>query len=118
MKSINVTNYKGTEYNGAWNGKAYSSKVEGREDLHRIYIDNNPINITSEELKRLQNNDEKRQKNIAIGKVSEFFDWMEGQSDEIKKQMFLQALDMMAENSKRSKTCDAISTLRGYFYNI
>lgn len=117
MKNIEVTNFKGTTYSGSWNGKSYSSKIEGREDLNRIYVNSEPIHITDEELKRLQGEDENRQKRIAMNKVNDFFDWLEEQSEETKKQMFMKALDMMAENSKRSKTSDSINTLRGYFYN-
>ena len=115
MKHINVVNYKGTQYSGSWNGKAYSSKVEGREDLHRIYVDNDPIHITNEELKRLQSDDADRQARIAKNKVNDFFGWLEEQSEETKKHMFMQALEMMAENSKWSKTSASINTLREYF---
>ena len=115
MKNINVVNYKGTQYSESWNGKAYSSKVEGREDLHRIYVDNDPIHITNEELKRLQSDDAERQARIAKNKVNDFFGWLEEQSEETKKHMFMQALEMMAENSKRSKTSASINTLREYF---
>jgi len=117
MKKISVVNYKGTQYSGEWNGKSYSSKIEGRDELHRIYIDNDPVHITDEELKRLQSDDADRQARIAKNKVNDFFTWLEEQSEETKKHMFMQALDMMSENSKRSKTCEAIGTLRGYFYN-
>ena len=117
MKNINVVNYKGTQYSGAWNGKDYSSKIDGHNELHRIYVDNDPVHITDEELKKLQADDADRQERIAKNKVNDFFDWLEEQSEDTKKQMFMQALDMMAENSKRSKTGDSISTLKGYFYN-
>lgn len=53
MKEIKVINFKGTDYAGQWNGKIYQSKIDGREDLHRIYIDNNPIYITQEELNKI-----------------------------------------------------------------
>lgn len=118
MKNINVVNYKGTQYSGEWNGKAYSSKIDDHDELHRIYIDNNPVHITDGELKKLQADDADRQERIAKNRVNDFFDWLEEQPDEVKKQMFLQALEMMAENSKRSKTCDAIGTLRGYFHSV
>lgn len=117
MKNINVVNYKGTQYSGAWNGKAYSSKIDDHDELHRIYIDNNPVHITDEELKKLQDDDADRQERIAKNKVNDFFNWLEEQSEETKKQMFKQSLDMMAETSRRSKTRDAIGTLREYFNN-
>lgn len=115
MKNITVLNYKGQEFTGSWNGKAYSSKVEGREDLHRIYVDSNPIHIEDTELKRLQSEDGKRQQRIALEKSGEFFDWLEGQPDDIKKQVFLQALDAMREMSKGAESRKAVNALRCYF---
>lgn len=115
MKNITVLNYKGQEFTGSWNGKAYSSKVEGRDDLHRIYVESNPIHIEDAELKRLQSEDSKRQTRIALKKTGEFFDWLEGQPDEIKKQAFLQALDAMREMSKGAESIKAANALRCYF---
>ena len=115
MKRIEVVNYKGEKYSGLWNGKSYSSKIDGHPELCRIYLDNDPVHVTSEELKRLQDEDVSRQRRLAITKVDDFFIWLEEQPDEIKKHMFLQSLDMMAKNSKRSKTSDAITKLRTYY---
>ena len=115
MKNIKVKNWKGKEFSGSWNGKSYSSKIDGREDLYRIYVHSDPIHIEESELKRLQNDDESRQKKIAANKVDDFFSWIEEQPEEIKNRMFMQALDMMAENSRRSNTAEAIDALRVYF---
>ena len=115
MKRIEVVNYKGEKYSGLWNGKSYSSKIDGHPELCRIYLDNDPVHVASEELKRLQDEDVSRQRRLAITKVDDFFSWLEEQPDEIKKHMFLQSLDMMAKNSKRSKTSDAITKLRTYY---
>lgn len=118
MKRIDVVNYKGEKYSGLWNGKSYSSKIDGHPELCRIYLDNDPVHVASEELKRLQDEDVARQRRLAITKVDDFFIWLEEQPDEIKKHMFLQSLDMMAENSKRSKTSDAITKLRTYYSDL
>ena len=115
MKNITVLNYKGQEFTGSWNGKAYSSKVDGRDDLHRIYVDSNPIHIEDSELKRLQSEDGKRQTRIALEKTGEFFDWLEGQPDEIKKQAFMQAIECMRGMVKGAEPRTAINTLRSYF---
>lgn len=115
MKNITVKNWKGKEFSGSWNGKTYSSKIDGRNDLYRIYVDNNPIHIEESELKRLQSDDSERQKKIAINKINDFFSWVEEQPEEIKKHMFIQSLDMMSENSKKCKTAEAINALRSYF---
>lgn len=56
MKNITVKNFKGNEYTGEWNEKAYSSKIAGREDLLRIYIDNQATHITKEEYKKISDN--------------------------------------------------------------
>lgn len=115
MKNIEVKNFKGTTYSGSWNGKSYSSKIEGREELHRIYLDGDPIHITDEELKRIQDEDEERQRVLALNKVSKFFDWINEQPEEVKIESITSALNLMAENSSRSKTSKAISELRKYF---
>ena len=53
MKNISVRNYKGTEFEGAWNEKTYSSKIDGRPDLYRIYVDNESVHIEKEELAKI-----------------------------------------------------------------
>lgn len=53
MKTIKVTNFKGDVYEGDWNEKIYSSKIEGHPELHRIYINNVPIHITQDEYMRI-----------------------------------------------------------------
>lgn len=53
MRTVKVTNFKGTEYEGAWNEKTYSSKVEGQPELIRIYLSNEEIHITEEEYSKL-----------------------------------------------------------------
>lgn len=92
MKNINVVNYKGTQYSGAWNGKAYSIKIDGHDELHRIYIDSDPVHITDEELKRLQADDVDRQERIAKNNVNNFFSWLEEQSEEIKNRCLCRPL--------------------------
>ena len=49
MKNITVKNYQGKEFSGNWNEKVYSSKIDGRSDLLRIYINNEAVHITEEE---------------------------------------------------------------------
>ena len=53
MKKISVKNYKGTEFEGEWNEKTYSSKIDGRPDLYRIYISNESVHIEKEELAKI-----------------------------------------------------------------
>ena len=43
MKKISVKNFKGEEFEGMWNEKTYSSKIDGRPDLYRIYLDGESI---------------------------------------------------------------------------
>lgn len=54
MKNITVVDYNGITYEGEWNGKTYTSQVLGREDLYRMYVSNEAIHITKEELKKYQ----------------------------------------------------------------
>lgn len=62
MKSIKVQNWKGHTYEGSWNKKVYSSKIEDRQDLYRIYVDGNPIHIEKAELKRIAEDIEQAEK--------------------------------------------------------
>lgn len=55
MRTIKVKNYRGNEYNGEWNEKIYSSKIQEYPELLRIYVNNNCIHITPEEYKRITN---------------------------------------------------------------
>lgn len=50
MINITIKDYNGKEYSGKWNEKTYHSKIENREDLYRIYIDNEIIHVTPDEL--------------------------------------------------------------------
>jgi len=59
MKNITVKNFQGNEYTGKWNEKVYSSKIAGREDLLRIYVDNQAMHITKEEYKKISDNIER-----------------------------------------------------------
>ena len=45
MKKISVKNFKGEEFEGMWNEKTYSSKIDGRPDLYRIYLDGESIHV-------------------------------------------------------------------------
>ena len=49
MKNITVKNFKGTEFSGLWNEKVYSSKINDRSDLVRIYLNGETVHITVEE---------------------------------------------------------------------
>lgn len=45
MVCITVVDHEGTEQQGKWNGKVYSSKIDGKPDLARIYLDNKEIHV-------------------------------------------------------------------------
>lgn len=62
MKTIEVTNFKGTKYEGSWNEKTYKSNVSNRPDLYRIYVNEQPIHITDEEYSRLIADNEEAEK--------------------------------------------------------
>lgn len=67
MKNITVVDYNGITYEGEWNGKTYTSQVLGREDLYRMYVSNEAIHITKEELKKISDDVERSDKEISDG---------------------------------------------------
>ena len=89
MLEITITDYRGQEHSGKWNGKTYSSKVEAQPDLYRIYLDDVAFHITYEELERLTNNAKKEQiirtKQIADDFLTKFKDF------EIEEKIFVLA---------------------------
>lgn len=52
MKNIKVTDYLGKEFEGNWNEKFYSSKIEGTK---RIYVDNVEVLIKNEDVEKIGN---------------------------------------------------------------
>lgn len=74
MKNITIKNWKGDTYSGLWNGKTYSSKVEGHDELIRIYVDNEPIHVTQEAISDLGANIEKDRKIRTHEKINLFVD--------------------------------------------
>ena len=53
MKKISVKNFKGEEFEGMWNEKTYSSKIDGRPDLYRIIWTANPFMSKKKSLRKL-----------------------------------------------------------------
>ena len=114
-RNVKVIDYEGTKYSGHWNGKNYPSQIEGRDDLHRIYVENVPIHITAGELKKLQSDEVARGKMIVNGKILDFFTWLEAQDIGAQKDAFIEALDAMRQQTRTVETKKAINTLRDYF---
>lgn len=114
-RNVKVIDYKGTKYSGHWNGKNYPSQIEGRDDLHRIYVENAPIHITAGELKKLQSDEAACGKKIASGKIQDFFTWLEAQDIGTKKYAFTEALEAMREHTKTIETKKAANILRDLF---
>lgn len=56
MQTVTVKNYEGKEYTGVWNEKTYTSQIEGRPELYRIYLSEVRVHITAEELSMLGKN--------------------------------------------------------------
>lgn len=56
MQTVTVKNYEGKEYTGVWNEKTYTSQIEGRPELYRIYLSDVRVHITAEELSMLGKN--------------------------------------------------------------
>lgn len=47
---ITIIDYTGAERSGNWNGKTYSSKISGKPELARIYLDNKEIHVDKDAL--------------------------------------------------------------------
>lgn len=47
---ITITDYTGAERSGSWNGKTYSSKISGNQELARIYLDNKEVHVDKDVL--------------------------------------------------------------------
>lgn len=69
MKNIEVTNFKGTTFEGAWNEKTYASNIADRPDLYRIYVNDHAIHITEEEYNRLVAGNEEAEKRMLNEKM-------------------------------------------------
>lgn len=54
MKNIRIIDYLGNEFDGSWNEKFYSSKINGTK---RIYIDNTEVIIKNEDVDKIGNAD-------------------------------------------------------------
>lgn len=52
MVYITVIDYMGEEQAGKWNGKIYSSKVDGNAELARIYLDNKEVHVDKDVLEK------------------------------------------------------------------
>ena len=85
MKNITVLNFKGESFSGEWNEKTYSSQIPGNEDLYRIYVSNEAIHITRQELEKITSDINKNDEEVAdrILKMALNF------SEEQKKQLFI-----------------------------
>lgn len=52
MVCITVVDHEGTEQQGKWNGKVYSSKIDGKPELARIYLDNKEVHVDKDILEK------------------------------------------------------------------
>lgn len=55
MSEISVFSFEGKEFSGYWNEKIYSSQIDGKSELLRIYVDGKVLHITPEEYMRITN---------------------------------------------------------------
>jgi hypothetical protein len=85
MNEITVKNFQGKEFSGKWNGKTYPSKIEGRPELHRIYVNDKEIHITDEELHRIINE----------------IQGAENKNEETTMQIIMKMFDGLTEENKR-----------------
>lgn len=50
--NITIVDYSGTEQAGNWNGKTYSSKINEKPELARIYLNNKEIHVDKDALEK------------------------------------------------------------------
>lgn len=60
MRNIKINDYLGNEFEGNWNEKFYSSKIENTK---RIYVDNKEVIIKNEDIEKISTT-EKAGKNV------------------------------------------------------
>jgi hypothetical protein len=100
MREITVKNFQGKEFTGKWNGKTYPSKIEGRPDLHRIYVDDMAIHITDEELERIVNeiqSAENKNEETTMQLIMKMFD---GLTDENKRKIVNALMSQYTEKKR------------------
>ena len=85
MKNISVSDFKGEFFSGEWNEKTYSSQISGKENLYRIYVSNELIHITRQELEKITFDINKNDKEVADRILKMALDF----SEEQKKQLFI-----------------------------
>ena len=85
MKNISVSDFKGESFSGEWNEKIYSSQISGKEDLYRIYVSNEPIHITRQELEKITSDINKNDEEVADRILKMTLDF----SEEQKKRLFI-----------------------------
>jgi hypothetical protein len=100
MREITVKNFQGKEFTGKWNGKTYPSKIEGRPELHRIYIDDTAVHITDEELNRIVNEiqgAENKNEETTMQLIMKMFD---GLTDENKRKIVNALMSQYTEKKR------------------
>lgn len=126
MKNISVSDFKGESFSGEWNEKTYSSQISGKEDLYRIYVSNEPIHITRQELEKITSDINKNDQEVVDRILKMTLDL----SEEQKKQLFLKMVtsdeflanffresvhkmleDLRFETISPAKTCEILNNL-------
>jgi len=87
MRQIKVTNFQGKQFEGDWNEKVYPSKVQGRPELHRIYVGGTEIHITDEELQRITNDIQDSKEANEEANMRMIVNLFEGLTDENKRKI-------------------------------
>lgn len=85
MKNISVSDFKGEFFSGEWNEKTYSSQISGKENLYRIYVSNELIHITRQELEKITSDINKNDEEVADRILKMTLDF----SEEQKKRLFI-----------------------------
>ena len=118
MKTVKVLNFKGNVYEGTWNEKIYESKNENK-DLARIYVNNEAIHITKEELAKIVSNIENCEKQLKADKSKQtkikILELLEDLTFEDKKELLD---DIMCDHIQSGCKARSFSELHKAFYNL
>lgn len=89
MSEISVFSFEGKEFSGYWNEKIYSSQIDGKSELLRIYIDGKVLHITPEEYMRITN------KTSEEYKKKEFQDKILSRRESVKTMSLQEKVDIL-----------------------
>jgi hypothetical protein len=106
MRRITVTSYNGQKFEGDWNEKVYPSKIQGKPELHRIYVNNTEIHITDEELQKITNDIQNSKEANEEANMRMIIKLFEGLADDNKRRIVNALMKKYIETKDIDKQMD------------